>query len=111
MSGDLSGNTGGYEYSFFAREYTTNPLAINFTTGHTMLTFDSPNHTKFLEAKKPYSIDFVDGQIYMLAKFSEFFQEIYKQGAQPNPKFLLKAIEFLSAELEFERAEAEGQGK
>ena len=112
MSEDLSGN-GGYEYAFFAREYTQNPLAINLTTGHTMLTFDSPNHTKFLEAKKPYTPDFVDGQIYMLSKFSEFFQKLYKQGARPNPKYLLKAIEFLSAELEFERAEAEagGQGK
>jgi len=106
MSSDLSGS--GFDFSFFAREYTLNPLAINLTTGHTMLTFDSPGHTKFLEAKKPYTIDFVDGQIYMLTKFIEFFQTIYKEGSQPNPKYLLKSLEFLSAELEFERAEAEG---
>ncbi len=111
MSVDLSGVSGGYEYSFFAREYTPNSLAINLTTGHTMLTFDSVQHNKFLESKKPYTVDFVDGQIYMLAKFIEFFQDIYKQGSQPNPKFLLKSLEFLSAELEFERAEAEGQSK
>lgn len=107
---DLSGNT-GFEWSFFAREYTQNPLAINFTTGHTMLTFDSPEQIQFLEAKKPYTSDFVDGQIYMLAKFSEFFHSLYKNGNQPNPKYLLKSIEFLSAELEFERAEAEDQKK
>jgi hypothetical protein len=111
MSVDLSGTAGMFEYSFFAREYTANSLAINLTTGHTMLTFDSPSHTKFLEGKKPYSADFVDGQIYMLSKFIEFFQDIYKQGSQPNPKYLLKSLEFLSAELEFERAEAESHSK
>lgn len=111
MSVDLSGGAGAFEYSFFSREYTPNSLAINLTTGHTMLTFDSPSHIKFLEGKKPYSIDFVDGQIYMLSKFIDFFQHIYKQGSQPNPKYLLKSLEFLSAELEFERAEAEGQPK
>jgi hypothetical protein len=112
MSADLSGTVSdAFEYSFFAREYTPNSLAINLTTGHTMLTFDSPSHTRFLEGKKPYSVDFVDGQIYMLSKFIEFFQDIYKQGSQPNPKYLLKSMEFLSAELEFERAEAEGHSK
>lgn len=106
MSLDLSGNS-NFEWCFFAREYTENPLAINLTTGHTMLTFDSPDHTKFLEAKKPYSADFIDGQIYMLAKFSSFFQSLYSKGIQPNPKYLLKSLEFLAEELEFERAEAE----
>lgn len=110
MSVDLSGNP-MFEWCFFAREYNENPLAINLTTGHTMLTFDSPEHTKFLEAKKPYSTDFIDGQIYMLAKFSNFFRALYSKGAQPNPKYLLKSLEFLSEELEFERAEAEAGAK
>jgi hypothetical protein len=110
MSIDLSGNN-TFEYSFFAREHTNNPLAINITTGHTMLTFDSAEHTQFLESKKPYSIDFIDGQIYMLTKFTQFFQTIYSMGNQPNSKYLLKSLDFLAAELEFERAEAEGGQK
>jgi hypothetical protein len=103
---DLSGNE-LYNWNFFAREYVADPLAINFTTGHTMLTFDNKDRLKFLDAKKPHSIDFVDGQIYMLGKFSEFFHAIYEKGRQPHPKYLLKTLEFLTHELEFKRAEAE----
>jgi hypothetical protein len=110
---DLSGNSSvngassEYEWSFFTREYTDNPLAINLTTGHTMITFDSPEMSKFLEVKKPYSVDFVEGKIYMLSKFSNFFHSIYEKGSQPNPKYLLKSLEFLASELDFQRAEAE----
>lgn len=103
---DLSGNE-MYHWTFFARQYIADPIAINFTTGHTMLTFDNKDRMAFLDAKKPHSIDFVDGQIYMLGKFSEFFQAIYSTGHQPHPKYLLKTLEFLSQELEFKRAEAE----
>lgn len=107
---DLSGNQ-NYNWTFFARQYINDPLAINFTTGHTMLTFDNKERQKFLDAKKPHSTDFVDGQIYMLGKFSEFFDAIYKTGHQPHPKYLLKTIEFLSQELEFKRVEAEATHK
>jgi hypothetical protein len=106
VASDLSGNE-MYHWTFFARNYIADPLAINFTTGHTQLTFDSKERVKFLEAKKPHSVDFVDGQIYMLGKFSEFFQAIYATGHQPHPKYLLKTLEFLTQELEFKRAEAE----
>jgi len=106
VQNDLSGNE-LYNWNFFAREYVADPLAINFTTGHTMLTFDNKERLKFLDAKKPHSIDFVDGQIYMLGKFSEFFHAIYEKGRQPHPKYLLKTLEFLTHELEFKRAEAE----
>ena len=102
----MSGNN-PYEWSFFARDYTPDPLAINLTTGHTMLTFDSPEMKGFLESRKPYSADFLDGQMYMLSKFSNFFHTIYKKGFQPHPKYIIKAMEFLSAELEFQRAGAE----
>ena len=107
MSADLSGNN-PYDWSFFARDYTPDPLAINLTTGHTMLTFDSPKMKEYLNTKKPYSADFLDGQIYMLSKFSSFFHAIYQQGYQPHPKYILKAIEFLGSELEFQSAGAEG---
>lgn len=106
MHTDVSGNE-LYNWTFFARKYVADPVAINFTTGHTMLTFDNKERQVFLEAKKPHSVDFVDGQIYMLGKFSEFFQAIYEKGRQPHPKYLLKTIEFLTQELEFKRAEAE----
>jgi hypothetical protein len=104
--GDLSGNE-IYHWTFFARQYMPDPLSINLTTGHTMLTFDNKERLQFLEAKKPHSIDFVDGQIYMIGKFSEFFQSIYATGHQPHPKYLLKTLELLTHELEFKRAEAE----
>lgn len=105
---DLSGNS-VYNWTFFHREYIGNPLHINLTTGHTMLTFDSHDQQAFLEAHKPYSKDFIDGQIYMLSKFSDFFQKIYETGNQPHPKYLLKAMEFLSSELAFEREEVDAQ--
>jgi hypothetical protein len=108
MSMDLSGNSNNpYEWSFFARDYTPDPMAINLTTGHTMLTFDSQKMKEYLEAKRPHTADFIEGQIYMLSKFSSFFNAIYEKGYQPHPKFLLKAMEFLSAELEFRRAEVD----
>lgn len=108
MASDLSG-ANPYEWSFFAREYTNDPLAVNLTTGHTMLTFHAPEAQPFLDSKRPYSTEFLDGQIYMLSKFSSFFHKIYEKGVQPHPKYLLKSIEFLASELEFERAEAEAQ--
>ena len=106
---DLSGNN-PYNWTFFHRGYVGDPLHINLTTGHTMLTFDSPDQDTFLDGHKPYSKDFIDGQIYMLSKFSDFFTKIYEAGHQPNPKYLLKALEFLSAELAFEREEANTRG-
>jgi hypothetical protein len=109
-SSDLSGNQ-QFNWTFFARQYVNDPLAINITTGHTMLTFDNKQRQTFLEAKKPHSVDFIDGQIYMLQKFNEFFQAIYQTGHQPHPKYLLKTMEFLSQELEFKRAEAESATK
>lgn len=108
MASDLSG-ANPYEWSFFAREYKADPLSINLTTGHTMLTFNSPELTQFLESKKPYTPDFIDGKIYMLSKFSQFFHSLYENGYQPHPKYLLKSIEFLASELEFERADAESK--
>ena len=107
---DLSGNE-VYNWTFFARNYVNDPLAVNFTTGHTMLTFDSKDQVKFLDAKKPHTVDFVDGQIHMLGKFTEFFKAIYAKGYQPHPKYFLKTLEFLTQELEFKRAEAEAHGK
>ena len=103
---DLSGNN-PFNWTFFYREYVNDPLHINLTTGHTMLTFDSGDQQAFLEAHKPYSKDFIDGQIYLLSKFSDFFQKIYERGEQPHPKYLVKALEFLSEELAFEREEAD----
>lgn len=105
---DISGNN-PYHWTFFYREYINDPLHINLTTGHTMLTFDSPEQHSFSEQHKPFSKDFIDGQIYMLSKFSGFFEKIYETGNQPNPKYLLKSMEFLSSELAFEREEAELQ--
>ena len=98
---DLSGSP--YLVSYFARGYVDNPLHINLTTGHTMLSFDPDVVQEFLNNKMPYSKDFLDGQMYMLTKFSAFFNSLYEKGQQPHPKYLLKSLEFLTEELMFNR--------
>ncbi len=98
---DLSGSP--YTVSYFARGYVNDPLHINLTTGHTMLSFDPDVVQEFLNNKMPFSKDFLDGQMYMLTKFSAFFNALYEKGQQPHPKYLLKSLEFLTEELMFNR--------
>jgi hypothetical protein len=100
---DLSGNMSNpYTWQFFSREYVDDPLAINITTGHTMLSFNNQEFTEYLESKKPYSRDFLEGQVFILQKCIDFFQKIYERGYQPNPKYLLKSLDMLMGEVTFE---------
>jgi hypothetical protein len=105
MESDLSGNN-PYKWSYMARSYVNDPLAINLTTGHTMLVFDNAELNTYIQAKKPLSLEFVEGKLYILTKLNDFFTKLYETGNQPQPKYLLKTIEVLIEEAMFEKEEA-----
>lgn len=105
MESDLSGNN-AYKWSYMARSYVEDPLAINLTTGHTMLVFDNVELNKYIQEKKPLSLEFVEGKLYILTKLNDFFTKLYETGNQPQPKYLLKTIEVLIEEAMFEKEEA-----
>lgn len=106
MNSDLSGNN-PYNWSYIARSYVDDPLAVNLTTGHTMLAFDNEELNIYIQAKKPLSKEFVEGKLYVLTKLNTFFTKLYETGNQPQPKYLLKTLEVLIDEAMFEKEGAQ----